>query len=68
MALNAEEEAARIEAGYPPPVVRNAVRCTICQVSADRYANWYQCSLNPAHMGDLFVGIFSDCSPIPEPK
>lgn len=42
------------------PIVRNAVHCGICDGSADRYINWFQCQNNPNHVGDLTVGIFSD--------
>ena len=42
------------------PIVKNAVRCGICQSPADRYDNHFECQANPCHVGDLFVGIFSD--------
>lgn len=42
------------------PITLNAVTCTICQSPAHRYSNRFQCSANPNHLGDLFVGIFSD--------
>ena len=42
------------------PIVKNAVRCGICNASADRYSTYFQCSENPNHVGDLYVGIFSD--------
>lgn len=45
------------------PIVRNAVRCGICGIPADRYANLYLCQANPCHQGDLIVGIFSDLTP-----
>lgn len=48
--------------GMPEPIAKNAVRCGICGAPADRYANHFGCQANPAHMGDLNVGIFSDCS------
>jgi len=42
-------------------VVKNAVTCTICQSGADLInKSYYQCQSNPNHMGDTFVGIFSD--------
>lgn len=41
---------------------KNACSCRICGAAADRYANWFQCQSNPSHVGDLFVGIFSDLS------
>ena len=42
------------------PIVKNAVRCGICNSAADRYVNRFQCQSNPNHVGDLNVGIFSD--------
>jgi hypothetical protein len=49
-------------------VVRNAVRCTLCGSPADLINNTlYQCQRHPGHMGDTFVGIFTDCS-YPEKK
>jgi hypothetical protein len=45
------------ETEYP---VRNAVTCRICRSPADRHHTFYQCQANPAHLGDLYVGIFSD--------
>ena len=48
---------------HDQPIVKNAVRCSICQSPADRYANRFQCQSNPCHVGDLFVGIFADLSP-----
>lgn len=39
----------------------NAVRCTICGANADLMkVGIYVCRDNPAHIGDTFVGIFSD--------
>lgn len=39
----------------------NAVRCTICQNGADLLdCGIYQCQANHAHLGDTFVGIFTD--------
>ncbi|MCA9496518.1 MAG: hypothetical protein KC589_06235 [Nanoarchaeota archaeon] len=43
-------------------IVKNAVRCGVCGNLADRYVNRFQCQNNPSHIGDLFVGIFSDLS------
>ena len=43
-------------------IVKNAVRCLVCVNLADRYVNRFQCQNNPSHIGDLFVGIFSDLS------
>jgi hypothetical protein len=41
--------------------VKNAVRCTICESPADLLtAGFYQCQKNHAHLGDCFVGIFTD--------
>ena len=44
------------------PIVKNARSCGICGGPADRYENRYECQKNPCHLGDLFVGIFSDLS------
>ncbi len=44
------------------PIVKNATRCRICGNPADRYLNHFQCQKNPSHIGDIFVGIFSDMS------
>ena len=41
-------------------VVKNAIRCSICNSLADKMHGYYQCQQNPGHLGDLFVGIFSD--------
>lgn len=42
------------------PIVKNAVRCTICQSSADRYINHYKCTNSDCGAwGDLYVGIFT---------
>lgn len=41
-------------------VTKNARTCSLCNSMADRYSNRFQCQLNPNHMGDLFVGIFTD--------
>ena len=41
-------------------IVRNAVRCTLCGSSADKYGALYRCQANPCHVGDMFVGIFTD--------
>jgi hypothetical protein len=43
-------------------ITKNACQCGICQAPAHRYANMFQCSANGGHIGDLNVGIFSDCS------
>lgn len=64
------------------PVVRNAVRCTICQSPADRYGGaelvygnkpetWgreFVCQKNPNHRADCLTGIFSDLTLPYEPK
>lgn len=42
------------------PIIKNAVRCGICQAAADRYENRFQCQTNPSHVGDLNVGIFTN--------
>ena len=39
---------------------KNVMRCSICQAPADRYDYGYQCRAHPGHIGDPFVGIFSD--------
>ncbi len=49
------------------PIVCNAVRCGVCGEPADRYVNRFQCQANPNHVGDLNVGIFSDCT-LPDRK
>ena len=41
-------------------IVKNAIACGICQAGADRYDILYQCQANPNHVGDLYVGIFTD--------
>ena len=42
-------------------IVKNAVTCTICQSPADLIDNsYYQCQQHKNHLGDIFVGIFSD--------
>lgn len=44
-------------------VVKNAVTCTLCHSPADLHNNcFYQCQKNPNHIGDTFVGIFTDLS------
>ena len=44
-------------------ITKNAVTCTLCQSPADLINNsYYQCQSNPNHVGDLFVGIFSNLS------
>lgn len=51
-------------------IVKNAVRCTICGAAAD-LINWgslYVCQSNPSHMGDIWVGIFTDLSYEPKTK
>jgi hypothetical protein len=42
------------------PIVKNAVRCTMCGHGADRYDGFFLCT-NPecGAFGDLFVGIFT---------
>ncbi len=48
-------------------IVKNAVTCTICQSGADLINNsHYQCQANKSHLGDRFVGIFSDLTFEPE--
>lgn len=49
-------------------IVKNAVRCTICGSSADLmdWGSFYECQSNPAHLGDIWVGIFTDMSYEPE--
>lgn len=47
-------------------VVKNAVRCQICQAPADRHPWGFQCQQNPNHVGDPVVGIFSDLTPPPK--
>jgi hypothetical protein len=42
------------------PIVKNAVTCGVCQSPADRYKYLYVCQANPNHLGDLYVGIFTD--------
>ena len=45
----------------PKVVTPNAVRCGICGGPGDLIeAGIYVCRDNPAHMGDRFVGIWSD--------
>lgn len=42
---------------------KNAISCRICGASADLlHCGIYACQENPAHVGDTFVGIFTDCS------
>ena len=42
-------------------IIKNVVTCTICQNSADLIEGaYYQCQKNKCHIGDIFVGIFSD--------
>ena len=44
-------------------IVKNAVQCSICQSPADLHNRmYYQCQKNPNHLGDTFVGIFTDLS------
>lgn len=43
------------------PIV-NARRCGVCGAGADRYEWGLQCQANPSHLGDSFLGIFSDHS------
>lgn len=41
----------------------NAVQCRICEASADLMkVGMYVCQKNPLHVGDTFVGIFTDLS------
>ena len=41
-------------------ITKNAVTCSVCSSPTDRFINYFQCQKNPNHLGDLFVGIFSD--------
>ena len=44
-------------------IVKNAVKCDICQSPADLINGaYYQCQKNSSHLGDVFVGIFTDMS------
>ena len=44
-------------------IIKNAVTCTICGASANlRNRMYYQCQKNSAHIGDIWVGIFTDLS------
>lgn len=43
-------------------IVKNAVRCSICNSPADRHGNIYVCQNKTAHMGDIFSGLFTDLS------
>ena len=44
-------------------VVKNAVTCTICGSPADLHnKTYYQCQKNSNHVGDTWVGIFTDLS------
>lgn len=45
------------------PIVKNAVRCGICNAPADRHEHCFVCQANPNHLGDMNVGIFSDLTP-----
>ena len=48
-------------------IVKNAVTCSICQSPADLInRTHYQCQQHAGHVGDTFVGIFSDLTH-PEP-
>ena len=48
---------------YASVVTKNAVECSICGSPATRHGNsYYQCEGNPAHIGDMWVGIFTDLS------
>lgn len=41
--------------------VKNAVTCTVCGSPADLLTvGLYQCQKNYAHIGDCYVGIFTD--------
>lgn len=42
------------------PIIKNVCQCKICGASADRYSYGFQCQVNPSHMADLNVGIWSD--------
>jgi hypothetical protein len=42
------------------PIIKNVCQCNICGASADRYNYGFQCQVNPSHMADLNVGIWSD--------
>ena len=40
---------------------KDAVQCSICQSNADlMHVGIYVCQANNAHVGDTFVGIFTD--------
>ena len=42
---------------------KNAVRCSICKSPADLLnSGVYQCQSNSRHLGDAYVGIFTDMS------
>lgn len=41
-------------------MVPNARQCTICGASADKMDYGYQCQAIFGHVGDLYVGIFTD--------
>lgn len=43
-------------------IVKNAVHCRICGSAADKHPNMYICQKNPNHIGDLIVGILTDCT------
>lgn len=44
-------------------IVKNAVQCGLCGAPADLHNRmYYQCQKNPNHVGDTWVGIFSDLS------
>lgn len=42
------------------PIVKNAIRCGICNAGADRWSWGFQCQAEPGHIADLITGIFSD--------
>jgi hypothetical protein len=48
---------------WPEQRTKNACECTICNSPAEVSGTHYECQQNPNHMGDTFVGIFSDLTP-----
>ena len=47
--------------GINEPIIKNVMRCGICESPADRWAYMFRCSKNPGHIADLNTGIFSNC-------
>jgi hypothetical protein len=51
----------------PDTIVKNAVQCKICGAGADLINKcFYQCQANSNHLGDTWVGIFTDMTFEPE--